>query len=1081
MFFYHTRRCKELTLFCASLLIALTLFTNAYSQARFERPAEVDAAYLPQHNGAPHAAARPSAARRETEPSDGNVDPAFAPTFDVATGFAYTVEEMPDGKLLVAGSFKSINGVAEKGIFRLNADRSIDMTFSAKVRGSIFRMAVQTDGKILIGGAFVAFNATASRSGVARLNTDGSLDTTFDVGAGPDGLVRDMILQPDGKLVVSGEFRSFNLAPQFGIARLNTDGSLDVGFTSPLQPSSIFAAAAVSCVGLQADGKLVLGGAMYLTFGGGQVYWVLRLNADGSVDNSFTPPTMNSNPWELAIQPDGKIVLGGFFTTISATSRPRIARLNTDGSLDATFNPGTGANSSVLFIRVLASGKLMISGTFATINGTARGGLALLNTDGSLDGSFVPAGTTTGTVYSVTPAAGGGYFASGSFSRIAGADRNTLVLLGSDGSVNPNLVISSLQISTIRAAIPQADGKMLVGGSFNRVNGAAANSILRLNANGTVDPTFSSGVTIAGSVLKIITQPDGKLLLVGGGLRINGGTTSSMVRLNADGSHDSSFTLATISQISGGSAAAVQPDGKILFAYSTFLLDPLLSSGLVRLNSDGSIDGTFAALPRPIESLAVLPDGKIMAAGPFAFAYVSSVDGTYEPHNAIMRLNSDGAHDRTFRSALTTEGQNFSAAYSMHVQADGRILLGGRLFAASSTSPFGVVRLNATGTLDGSFQQNVIASQFGITNVFSIHVAPDGKVLIGGYFDNFGGPGRSNVARLQSNGAIDTTFTAAADYSVSVVTRETSGNVLIGGGFEQVNGVARTSLARLLTAPVEQNDAPFDFDGDGKTDIGIFRPGVAEWWINRSSDGNTFATQFGATTDKIVPADYTGDGKADIAFWRPSTGEWYVLRSEDFSFFAFPFGTNGDVPVPADYDADGKTDPAVFRASTATWFIRRSSDNGTTIEAFGAAGDIPVPGDYDGDNKADLAIFRPSNGQWWLNRSTSGVIATTFGDGSDKPVQGDYTGDGKTDVAFWRPTTGDWFVLRSEDFSFFSFPFGTTGDTPAPGDYDGDGKHDATVFRSSNATWYSNRSTAGTLIQQFGQTGDRPVPNAFVP
>ena len=100
---------------------------------------------------------------------------------------------------------------------------------------------------------------------------------------------------------------------------------------------------------------------------------------------------------------------------------------------------------------------------------------------------------------------------------------------------------------------------------------------------------------------------------------------------------------------------------------------------------------------------------------------------------------------------------------------------------------------------------------------------------------------------------------------------------------------------------------------------------------------------------------------------------------------------------------------------------------------------------------------------------------------ADKAVQGDYTGDGKTDVAFWRPSSGEWFVLRSENFSFYSVPFGSSTDIPAPGDYDGDGRHDTTVFRPSTATWFSQRSTAGTLIQQFGTATDRPVPNAFVP
>ena len=118
---------------------------------------------------------------------------------------------------------------------------------------------------------------------------------------------------------------------------------------------------------------------------------------------------------------------------------------------------------------------------------------------------------------------------------------------------------------------------------------------------------------------------------------------------------------------------------------------------------------------------------------------------------------------------------------------------------------------------------------------------------------------------------------------------------------------------------LEPRRSPFDFDGDGKTDISIFRPSGAEWWINKSSDGSTYAAQFGASTDNVTPADFTGDGKTDIAIWRPSTGEWFVLRSEDSSFFSFPFGTNGDIPAPADYDADGQADAAVFRPSTSTW------------------------------------------------------------------------------------------------------------------------------------------------------------------
>lgn len=274
-----------------------------------------------------------------------------------------------------------------------------------------------------------------------------------------------------------------------------------------------------------------------------------------------------------------------------------------------------------------------------------------------------------------------------------------------------------------------------------------------------------------------------------------------------------------------------------------------------------------------------------------------------------------------------------------------------------------------------------------------------------------------------------------------------------------------------------------DFDGDGKTDLSIFRPNGAEWWWLKSSNGGNGAVQFGASTDTIAPADFTGDGKTDVAFWRPSTGQWFVLRSEDFSFYAFPFGTTGDVPVPADYDGDGKADAAVFRASAATWFINKSS-GGTEIVGFGAAGDKPVNADYDGDGKADIAVFRPNgaNGaEWWIRRSSnSTVFATQFGSPTDKAVPADYTGDGKADIAFWTPSSGNWFVLRSEDYSYFGFPFGSSTDIPSPGDYDGDGKTDAAVFRPSNSTWYAQRSTAGILIQQFGAPGDVPVPSAYV-
>jgi hypothetical protein len=323
------------------------------------------------------------------------------------------------------------------------------------------------------------------------------------------------------------------------------------------------------------------------------------------------------------------------------------------------------------------------------------------------------------------------------------------------------------------------------------------------------------------------------------------------------------------------------------------------------------------------------------------------------------------------------------------------------------------------------------------------------------------------------------TWTAPAT-DIGPVTFYAAGNAADSNG--NTDGDYIYTTARTL---FPKSRAPIDFDGDGKTDIGITRPnnGVTEWWLSRSSDSNVFATVFGLSSDIPAPADFTGDGKTDIAIFRPSNGNWFILRSEDFTFLAFPFGANGDIPMPADFDGDGKADTAVYRPSTFTWFIPLSGGRGTTIAQFGAAGDLPVAADYDGDGKADIAIYRQNGGikEWWVQRSNLGLFATVFGVTGDKAVPGDFTGDGKTDIAIWRPSNGNWFILRSEDFSFLAFPWGAAGDIPAPGDYDGDGKTDAAVFRQSSATWFVNRTGgSGPLITNFGAATDNPVAGVFV-
>jgi PKD repeat protein len=273
----------------------------------------------------------------------------------------------------------------------------------------------------------------------------------------------------------------------------------------------------------------------------------------------------------------------------------------------------------------------------------------------------------------------------------------------------------------------------------------------------------------------------------------------------------------------------------------------------------------------------------------------------------------------------------------------------------------------------------------------------------------------------------------------------------------------------------------YDYDGDGKADISVFRPPTGSWYLINSSNNAFLVVAFGAASDLIAPADFDGDGKTDISVFRPTDGSWYRLNSSNNTFSGIQFGAPGDLPVPGDFDGDNRAETAVYRPSAGSWYRINSSNAQLVANQFGIAEDKPLVGDFDGDGRNDLAVFRPSNGTWYrLNSSNEQFAAAQFGNNTDKPVPADYDGDGKTDLAVYRPAGGYWYVIRSSDGSFNAVQFGIADDKPSPADFDGDGKSDLAVFRPGTGTWYLLRSQTGFTGVQFGTNGDLPTPNAFV-
>jgi uncharacterized delta-60 repeat protein len=613
--------------------------------------------------------------------ADGSLDATFTGTG--ANNAVNTIVLQPDGKILMGGDFIIYSGTTTYRVARLNADGSLDATFmSTGADNTINTLALQTDGKILMGGNFTIYNSTPNINRITRLNADGTIDATFNpAGTGANGNVNTICPQPDGKILMGGAFTNYDGAAKNRVARLDADGTIDATFYTGAGAANN----TINTLVLQPDGKILVGG-LFTSYTGTAKNRVARLNTDGTLDATFTGVNVSGNiigdAFTLALQPDGKILMGGGSNTYNNYN----VRLNTNGSLDETFNPGTAANNPVFALALQPDEKVLIGGDFRAYDGIAANYITRLNTNGSLDATFNAGTGANNPVYGIALQLDGKILIGGVFTTYNGAPANRIGRLNTDGSLDATFTGTGANnaISTIAV---QPDGKILVGGTFTTYNGTAINRLARLNADGSLDATFNPGTGASSTVLAFALQPDGKILMGGAFTSYNGTAANYITRLNADGSIDATFTGTGAS--STVSSLALQANGNILVGGNFTVYDGVAKNYIARLNTDGSIDATFTGTGAgsQVTALALQTDGKILVGGAF-----TSYNGTTT--NRLARLNTDGSLDPLF----TGTGAS-NTVLALILQPDGKILTGGSFIAYSGIGRNRVARINSVAVI----------------------------------------------------------------------------------------------------------------------------------------------------------------------------------------------------------------------------------------------------------------------------------------------------------------------------------------------------------------------------------------------
>jgi len=665
--------------------------------------------------------------RRTEVPDAGGIDTSFLPNVTEGNAQVNSLAWQPDGKALVGGFFTSVNGSPRSCLERYNADGTRDTTFNPGGSGAnniVYAILVLPDNKIMIAGGFTLYNGATARS-IARLNPDGTLDPTFStLGTAFNGPLHDIVIQPDGKILATGNFTNYNGTARNYAARLNTDLTLDTGFNP--NPNAF-----TEELVLQNDGKIVITGDFTMvsaTARGG----VARLNSDGTLDTGFNVGTGAislggpGGVYAADIQPDGKILVGGVFDTFNGQNRPNVARLNTNGSVDTSFFSSATSGADAEFFAIQPDGKILVAGGFDIADPSLGSVLLRLNTNGTVDGTFT-ATISDDLGYVVALRTDGTILLGGLFSNLY----NNACIVALDQGGIPETFITSITVEAqIYTVVRQNDGRFMIGGRFRKVNGISRRGIARINADGSLDTTFDPGNGVEGPqtpfVYCIAIQGDGKLLVGGFFYGFNGTSTTHIVRLNSGGSVDNTFSFNDATQLVRD--IEVRPNNKI--AVAGFFVNALegVNSGITKLNSDGSYDQTAVGsgannvVTRIIRD-PLNPNAKALIVGSFTI-----YDGV--GRNRVAMINDDGSLDTSFNPGTGANSTPFAAVRDINSAPNFPWIIGGAFTSyngAANTSR--MVRVLPTGAVDTSFA--TAGTSFN-ASVFSLAFqVENGKLLVG--------------------------------------------------------------------------------------------------------------------------------------------------------------------------------------------------------------------------------------------------------------------------------------------------------------------------------------------------------------